>query len=125
MYLSLKRLTCKFYVSTLVYVFILQSSHQYYTRSSYDYFEKFTKHQSARVVNLLGNILTKKYPKFGENPTLPLMDLLEWDLWPAYISIYGLNLYVYYSTESYLVYMEFFLEGHWNGWEIYGSPDHL
>ena len=46
-------------------------------------------------MNLLGNILIRKYPKFGENSTLPLMDLLEWDLWPAYISIYGLNLDVH------------------------------
>ena len=29
----------------------------------------------------------RKYPDF--NNDLPLNDLLEWDLWPSYVSIYG------------------------------------
>ena len=64
----------------------------YSTRSGYTSynFEKFSKTNSERVVALLGTILMKKYPNFENDPTLPLTELLEWDLWPAYISIYGL-----------------------------------
>ena len=29
----------------------------------------------------------RKYPDFKDE--LPLSDLLEWDLWPSYISIHG------------------------------------
>ena len=39
-------------------------------------------------MNLLGKILMRKYPTFKGD--LPLDDLLEWDLWPAYVSIYGI-----------------------------------
>ena len=59
--------------------------------SSYN-FDKFTETRSARVVNLLGDMLMRKYPNFLENSEVPLADLLEWELWPAYITIYGINL---------------------------------
>ena len=75
----------------MVSYFIQPTTHQYYTRGSTGHdFGKFTHHRSARVVNLLGKTLTRKYPKFKDELTLPLNDLLEWDLWPAYVSIYGL-----------------------------------
>ena len=73
----------------------LQPAHSYGLRSghsSYMYnFDKFTETKSARVVNLLGNMLMRKYPKFDENPEVPLADLLEWEVWPAYITIYGMK----------------------------------
>ena len=61
--------------------------------SSYN-FDKFTETRSTRVVNLLGDMLMRKYPYFHENPAVPLDDLLEWELWPAYITIYGINTYM-------------------------------
>ena len=61
--------------------------------SSYN-FDKFTETRSACVVNLLGNMLMRKYPTFHENHAVPLADLLEWELWPAYITIYGMSLFM-------------------------------
>ena len=48
----------------------------------------------------------RKYPKFHENPVVPLADLLEWELWPAYITIYGMDLAACcLSTYHTLIYM--------------------
>lgn len=47
---------------------------------------------SDNVIKILGGLLQKKYPDFGEKSSIPLMDLLEWDLWPGFITIYGLYL---------------------------------
>ena len=49
------------------------------------------KNKSKHVIKLLGNILKKKYPSSDESQTVPFTDLLEWDLWPGFISLYGLN----------------------------------
>ena len=74
-------------------VFTFQQIHSMYsTRSGYTSynFEKFSKTQSERVVALLGTTLMKKYPNFEKDQSLLLTELLEWDLWPAYISVFGL-----------------------------------
>ena len=55
-------------------------------------FDTFSKTKSARVVKLLGILLMRKYSEFHEN-RVPLADLLDWELWPTYITIYG-NLHV-------------------------------
>ena len=62
------------------------------SRDGHQFEHKFSKVKSTRVVNLLGNILLKKYPKFCayHAHVVPLADLLEWELWPAYITIYGI-----------------------------------
>ena len=81
-------------ISLCVCFFIQPTTHHHHTRgntgygySSFD-FNKFTHHRSARVVNLLGKILMRKYRNFKDD--LQLKDLLEWDLWPSYVSIYGI-----------------------------------
>ena len=48
------------------------------------------RNKSKHVIKLLGNILSKKYPSFDESPTVPFTDLLEWDLWPGFINLYGM-----------------------------------
>ena len=58
-------------------------------------FDTFSKTKSACVVKLLGTILMRKYPEFHENRLIPLADLLEWELWPTYITIYGMNNYLH------------------------------
>lgn len=55
-------------------------------------FDTFSKTESARVVKLLGTILIRKYPEFQKNRLIPLADLLEWELWPTYITIYGMTI---------------------------------
>ena len=49
------------------------------------------KTKSVRVVKLLGDTLKKMYPNFDKNQAILLTDLLEWDLWPGFIKIYGNN----------------------------------
>ena len=82
------------FLNVVLFVVIFQQTCSYSTRNNTDYtfydFEKFSKTQSERVVTLLGTTLMKKYPNFEKDQTLPLTELLEWDLWPAYISIHGL-----------------------------------
>ncbi len=34
-------------------------------------------------------MLTKKYPKFSTEDTVTVDDILEWDIWPAFMQIYG------------------------------------
>ena len=45
--------------------------------------------KSMRVVKLLGDILKKKYPNFRNDKAIPLIDLLEWDLWPGFLKIHN------------------------------------
>ena len=40
-------------------------------------------------MRLLGNLLQKKYRNFKETDEIPVIDLLEWDLWPGFLKIYG------------------------------------
>ena len=40
----------------------------------------------------MGNMLTKKYPKFSTEDTVTDDDILEWDYWPAFMQIYGMFL---------------------------------
>ena len=47
--------------------------------------------KSARVINALGSILKKKYPNFSQEGEFPLKKLLEWDLWPGFIKIHGIE----------------------------------
>lgn len=61
-------------------------------------------------MKLLGNILEKKYQ--GSQQNVSFEDLLEWELWPAYIKLYSvcitlvlfiLVLFIYFYTVSELV----------------------
>ena len=52
--------------------------------------ERIMTSKSARVINALGSILKKKYPKFSQKEEFPLRSLLEWDLWPGFMNIYGI-----------------------------------
>ena len=45
--------------------------------------------KSQRVVRLLGNLLQKQYKNFKETDEILVIDLLEWDLWPVFLNIYG------------------------------------
>ena len=45
--------------------------------------------KSQQVVHLLGNLLLRKYPNFQETDEIPVIDLLEWELWPGFLNIYG------------------------------------
>lgn len=44
-------------------------------------------------MHLLGNLLQKKYLDFKETDEIPIIDLLEWDLWPGILNIYGKYIY--------------------------------
>lgn len=39
------------------------------------------------MVQLFGNLLTRKYPDF--NGDIPAKELLDWHLWPVFIGITG------------------------------------
>ncbi len=38
--------------------------------------------------NMFGNLLTKRYP--AVNDAITLNQLLEWEMWPGFIKIYGM-----------------------------------
>ena len=44
--------------------------------------------KSERIFVYLGHILKKKYPNFKDE--LSLDELLDWDLWPGFLKIYGI-----------------------------------
>ena len=45
--------------------------------------------RSKKLVELLENILKKKFPNFDDKSEIPFKDLLEWDMWPGFLKIYG------------------------------------
>ncbi len=49
--------------------------------------EKLQK--SKHIGRLLGNMLNKKFPKFVEEDSLTIDDILEWEYWPTFMQIYG------------------------------------
>ena len=50
-------------------------------------FEKLQR--SKHIGRLLGNMLNKKYPKFVEEDSLSIDDILGWEYWPTFMQIYG------------------------------------
>ena len=44
--------------------------------------------QSTHVMQILGEMLKKKYPKF-DSKRLSIDDVLVWELWPCFIKIHG------------------------------------
>ena len=57
---------------------------------SRDQFEKLAKHESERVGRLLGRILAKQYPNADDIQAVSFNDLLEWNMWPIFITIFGM-----------------------------------
>ena len=53
-------------------------------------FEKLATHQSERVGCLLGRILKKQYPHASDIGSISFSDLLEWHMWPIFITIFGM-----------------------------------
>ena len=49
------------------------------------------------MAQLLGNMLKKKYPNFETENSLSLDDILTWELWPGFMKIYSMLLYIYYN----------------------------
>ena len=40
---------------------------------------------------ILRNMLNKKYPNFSEDHPPSIDDILEWEYWPSFVRIYGMN----------------------------------
>ena len=49
------------------------------------------------MAQLLGDMLKKKYPNFETENSLSLDDILTWELWPGFMKIYSMLLYIYYN----------------------------
>ena len=49
---------------------------------------------SDNIRKILGGLLKKKYPKVNDNTSIPLEDLLEWELWSGFINLYGMYTYI-------------------------------
>ena len=49
---------------------------------------KIKLEQSKNISSILENVLKKKYPQFDSNH-FGIKDVLEWDLWPIFIRMYG------------------------------------
>ena len=58
--------------------------------SLFGFFDIAQSSESVRVAKLFGDLLKKQYPDFQERCEVPLIDLLEWELWPGFIKIYGI-----------------------------------
>ena len=56
--------------------------------------DQIVENKSQRIVRLVGSILNKKYPHFHETNEIPFDDLLEWELWPGCLKIYGIMCHV-------------------------------
>ncbi len=54
--------------------------------------EKLQESKHVGSLLLMGNMLTKKYPKFLIEDSLSVDDILEWDYWPGFMQIYGMFL---------------------------------
>ena len=55
-------------------------------------FDKLVNTESTRVGKLLGTLLKKRHPLLNpetSNFSVSFNDLLEWNLWPNFIGIYG------------------------------------
>ena len=59
----------------------------------FSFFERAQSSESVRVAKLFGDLLKKRYPHFEKKYEVPLIDLLEWDLWPGFLKIYGIYKY--------------------------------
>ena len=44
--------------------------------------------RSNHISSLLENVLKKKYPHF-DSKNFTIEDILEWDLWPIFMRMYG------------------------------------
>ena len=47
-------------------------------------------HESERVGKLLGRILEKQYPNARDIEGVSFDDLLDWHMWPIFITIFGI-----------------------------------
>ena len=45
---------------------------------------------------ILRNMLNKKYPHFSEDHPPSIDDILEWEYWPSFVRIYGMNYYHFF-----------------------------
>ena len=52
--------------------------------------ERLANVDSKRVGSLLGRILVKQYPKAEYIQAVTFDDLLEWYMWPIFITIFGM-----------------------------------
>ena len=62
-------------------------------------FEKLASTECARVGNLLGAMMKNQYPHLNpglENVSVSFDELLQWNLWPNFIKLYGKNIYIFY-----------------------------
>ena len=52
--------------------------------------ERLANVDSKRVGSLLGRILEKQYPNADDIRAVTFNDLLEWYMWPIFITIFGM-----------------------------------
>ena len=49
---------------------------------------------SKRLLTIINTSLMRIYPMFAQSKLITIDDLLQWDLWPKILTIYGLYLCV-------------------------------
>ena len=47
--------------------------------------------ESKFLSEILRNMLMKKYPDFSEDNPPSIDEILEWEYWPSFVRIYGMN----------------------------------
>ena len=79
-------------------------------------FERLASHESERVGQLLGHILERQYPNAGDIKSISFSDLLEWHMWPIFITIFGKANYklftVYTRSGAHFTHTHFFWSAH-------------